>query len=67
MIFDILPVQPGCEQFPAIRVLPLAIAIFFPLMMGPYVLHFIQYPSTPDMILKAGDWEEILNPFHDFR
>ena len=42
MIFEIFPVHPGCEHDPAIRVRPLAIAIFFPLMMGPYVLHFMQ-------------------------
>lgn len=44
MIFEILPPHPGCEQKPAMRVRPFAIAIFLPCMIGPYVLHFMQYP-----------------------
>ena len=42
MIFDILPVQPGCEQKPAIRVRPLDMTIFSPFLIGPYCLHFMQ-------------------------
>jgi hypothetical protein len=44
MIFEILPPQPGWEQKPAIRVRPLAMGIFSPFTIGPYVLHFMQYP-----------------------
>lgn len=45
MIFEILPVQFGCEQVPANLVRPLDITIFLPLLIGPYDLHFMQYPS----------------------
>ena len=45
MIFEIRPVQFGLEQVPANRVRPLDITIFLPLLIGPYVLHFIQNPS----------------------
>ena len=46
MIFEIRPVQFGWEQVPANRVRPLDITIFLPLLIGPYVLHFIQNPSN---------------------
>ena len=45
MIFEIRPVQFGWEQVPANRVRPFDITIFFPLLIGPYVLHFMQNPS----------------------
>jgi len=45
MIFEIRPVQFGWEQVPANLVRPLDITIFLPLLIGPYVLHFIQNPS----------------------
>ena len=45
MIFEIRPVQFGWEQVPANLVRPLDIRIFLPLLIGPYVLHFIQNPS----------------------
>ena len=45
MIFEIRPEQFGWEQLPANRVRPFDITIFFPFLIGPYVLHFIQNPS----------------------
>jgi len=42
MIFEILPVQPACEQNPPMRVLPFAIVYRWPSRIGPYVLHFMQ-------------------------
>ena len=45
MIFEIRPEQFGWEQVPANLVRPLDITIFLPLLIGPYVLHFIQNPS----------------------
>ena len=50
MIFDILPVHPFWEQEPANRVRPFAIFIFWPLRIGPYVLHFRQKPSIEVMV-----------------
>ena len=55
-IFEILPVQPSCEQKPAHLVRPLLITINFPSFIGPYVLHFRQKPSY-DMIWR--DFEVI--------
>ena len=54
MILEILPVHPACEQNPANRVLPFAILICLPSLIGPYVLHFKQKPSIVDM--KATQW-----------
>ncbi len=51
MILEILPVHPFWEQRPANRVRPLAMVIFSPFMMGPYILHFKQNPSVVAMVL----------------
>ena len=51
MILEILPVQPFWEQRPANLVRPFDIVIFSPFMMGPYILHFKQYPSVVTMVL----------------
>ena len=57
------------EQKPAHRVLPFAILISLPSLIGPYVLHFRQNPSTLDMITThwrhqiyplAQKWQNIL-------
>jgi hypothetical protein len=52
MILEILPVQDPFEHNPAKRVRPFAIATSFPSRIGPYVLHFMQYPSMFVMMLS---------------
>ena len=49
-ILEIFPVQPACEQNPAIRVRPFFILMSLPSLIGPYVLHFKQNPSTLAML-----------------
>jgi hypothetical protein len=52
MILEILPLHPFWEQVPANRVRPFAILISFPLLIGPYVLHFKQNPSIAVMLFS---------------
>ncbi len=51
-ILEILPVQPGWEQRPPILVRPLDILNNWPSLIGPYVLHFKQNPSTTAISLS---------------
>ncbi len=49
-IFEILPVQPGCEQMPPTRLRPFPIVWCFTSLIGPYILHLRQNPSYCAML-----------------
>ena len=56
MIFEIFPVQLGCEQKPASRTRPFDISTSFPSLMTPYVLHVKQKPWTGASVMMLGQW-----------
>ena len=59
-ILEILPAHPASEQKPAMRVRPFFILINWPSLIGPYVLHFKQNPSTVAMCIGCSCGEHFL-------